>query len=532
MSTIAAAVHDHGNIDDADYSAFLDRVSKRFRANIDDGRRQIFTTDASGLWDAYLGSFDDPVARQHHNCNACRHFIERFGGLVTIDATGGTEPAIWHEDDAPEHYKPAVKAMARLARRASVTGVFLSSDATLGQPETGHWQHLSVTLPSTVLHRDRVLTAGQKMAEKREDFRTVQRALAEFTADHVNTALRLLQSDTLYQSEKVLGQAQFLDKLHQARADAVFGKLDNVVWLAVAQAPAGFCHPRSSMIGTLLEDIAAGMDFAQVSRRFADKMHPLRYMRPQAAPTAGNIAQAEKLFETLGLAPALQRRIARLDEVPMLWQPKRQDPKPATGGVFGHLQPKGAAEAKGMQLPTITMTLQKFAQTVIPAAEQIEVSIGHGNYPFITITTAANSDAPKLFQWDHPFAWYVWHGGSPASQYGLEAGWLKVSGITRLPARWNDDGERFKHQGDGIILLIDGARETRTAGAALFPSLLRSELHSVRATIEAHSRGAEMQGLAEGSAVGIDLRDARGLNTTVRVTSAGQQQVYLLDRWD
>lgn len=151
----------------------------------------------------------------------------------------------------------------------------------------------------------------------------------------------------------------------------------------------------------------------------------------------------------------------------------------------------------------------------------------------IGITTAVDEDAPRLFQWDHTFSWYVWNGGSPAAQFGLSAGWVSVAGITRLPARWDDDGERFKHQGDGIILLLDGARETRDVGTALFPSLLRAELHGVRATVEAHSNAVTMAGLAEGSAVGIDLRDqGNAYPASLRVVSNGWTQAYTIDRWD
>lgn len=530
------SAYSHGNIDDAEYSAFLNRVKSRFTTNLSDGKNPAFTTDAAGLWDAYLGTFSDPADRQHHNCNTCRHFIERFGGLVTINEHGESEPAIWNADDAPEHYKPAITAMARLVRRANVTGVFLSSDAHLGQPKTGIWSHLAVTLPASTLHRDRLLTAGQKMAEKREDFGTVVRALAEFTADHIETALRLLKTDTLYQSEKVLGQAEWLGALHTKRSSAADQRRkNNHVWAAVAMAPAGFCHPRSGMIGTLLEDIAAGMEFDQVSKRFADKMHPLRYQRPQAAPTAGNIAQAEKVFEQLGLAPALHRRIARFEEVPKVWEPRARPANPPAGGIFGHLEPKGSGSSSvSMSMPTITMTLQKFVQTVVNDADKLEIMLPAGSAPFIVITTAVYADAPPVFQWDHAFAWYMWHGGAAPSQYGLAGGWAEVAGITRLPARWNDDGQRFKHQGDGLILLLQGARETRQAGAALFPSLLRSELHGVRATIEAHSRSAQLEGMADGTAIGYDLRDGQGSGypTTVRVTTSGRMQTYKIDRWD
>lgn len=177
------------------------------------------------------------------------------------------------------------------------------------------------------------------------------------------------------------------------------------------------------------------------------------------------------------------------------------------------------------------MTAEKFLREVASDADTIELNVPAGNHTFIGLTTAVNAGAPKLFQWDHPVAWYVWHGGAPASQYGLKPEWLKVDGITRLPARWNDDGQRFKHHGDGIILLLAGARETRQAGAALFPALLRSELHGVRSTIEAHSKDEQMHGLAEGSAAGIDLRQGgNSYPASLRVTSAGRSQNYTIDR--
>jgi hypothetical protein len=528
-TTAAPAVVPQGD----NYDTFLHDLQARFGAELQAGENLLFTTDAEGLFDAYLATIP-AEHRQYYTCSCCRHFVSHFGGLVTIDAQGNKTPLLWGDNVTGIH-REGVAAMARLVRRAKVTGVFLSSEAAWGQPEAGGFQHMHVTPTAALLFKRTVLTAGQKMAEKREDFGIVGRALAEFTPEHIQVALNVLRSDKLYSAEKVIGPAEFLAKLHADRHAAKGSEAKaNILWRAVAAAPAGFCHPRSSMIGTLLEDIAAGMDFDTVARRFSDKMHPLRYQRPQAAPTSGNIAQAEKLFEQLGLAPALERRIARLEEVPKVWEPRQHQPQQqAVGGVFGHLQPKGSAPAPVMEIPAITMTLQKFVQTVATGAEQIEVQLGGDRYPFIAITTAANDDAPRLFQWDHPFAWYVWNGGSPASQYGLQPGWAKVSGITRLPARWNDDGQRFKHHGDGVILLLDGAIETREAGAALFPNLLRSELHGVRATIEAHSRSAKMGGLSEGTAVGYDMRESgAGYPVILRVTAGGQRQAYKIDRWD
>src|SRR2546425_8355197 len=76
------------------------------------------------------------------------------------------------------------------------------------------------------------------------------------------------------------------------------------------------------MFGTLLEDISNGLPLPEVSKRFAEKMHPLRYQRPQAAPSEGQLAQAEKIVAQLGAAGSLARRFARLEEVETIWTPK------------------------------------------------------------------------------------------------------------------------------------------------------------------------------------------------------------------
>lgn len=91
------------------------------------------------------------------------------------------------------------------------------------------------------------------------------------------------------------------------------------------------------MIGTLLKDVATGMDFATVSARFASKMHPLKYQRPQAAPRVGNIADAEKIVAQLGIARSLERRFARIDEIDTLWKYRPVPEVPDRVRVFSRL---------------------------------------------------------------------------------------------------------------------------------------------------------------------------------------------------
>lgn len=521
-----------GNAQDQEYDEFLFRLNDRFLENCGNGSLPLFTTDANDLWGIYLNSFTDPDERQYHNCHACRQFIERFGALVTIRDDGITVPAIWHEDDAPDAYKPAIAAMARLVRKAKVTGVFMSSDRVWGTPETGVWHHLAVTPPTAILHKRATLTAGQAMAEKREDFKTVMHALNEFTQPHLELALALLKTDALYRSEKVLGQAEWLHGLHVARAAAHGSAKANVVWRAVAIAPAGFCHPRSSMIGTLLEDIAAGKDFDEVSRAFAAKMHPLAYQRPQAAPTTGAIAAAEKLIQQLGAAGSLDRRFARLDEVQALWRPSPKQEKSA-GGIFGHLKPKGIKQP-ALSIPAKVMTWEKFRQTVLPTAERMALQVPSRG-PFTALVTAVNPDAPPILQWDHddarnPVSWYFWNGGALASQFGLAGGtFVDVEALALKPSMWKVGQD---HQGAGVLFVLAGARESRQAGSALFPEIMKSEFHGIRSVIEAYSLSATIAGMEQPHAAGVMLNKGDTWSATVRVWVSGHSMDYKLDRWD
>lgn len=234
-SSIASST---GNVSDIQYHQFLEKFDKTFRLHVTDAVLFTTNTDPDAMWDAYLKAFK-PSQRQHHNCSSCRHFIKRYAGLVLIQDDGRTVPALSVKIDLPE-YSAAFEAVFKLVRKAKITGVFYSKEVVLGEPLTGIWRHMAVTLPTAMVHTSRAQTAFQAMAEKSEDYKNISRALAEFSKSNLELTLKLLETDSLYRSEKVLGPAQFLHALHISREGALVKS--NVVWKAVALAPSGFCH--------------------------------------------------------------------------------------------------------------------------------------------------------------------------------------------------------------------------------------------------------------------------------------------------
>ena len=61
---------------------------------------------------------------------------------------------------------------------------------------------------------------------------------------------------------------------------------------------------------------------------------------------------------------------------------------------------------------------------------------------------------------------------------------------------------------------------------------LRSELHSVRATLEAFNASATIAGADTADACGLGMTDQKPWNLALRVTTTNAVATYLIDRWD
>lgn len=494
--------------DEDGYENFLAGIRREFEKNVHDGGEPLFTTDADGLYELFLLNLPEE-ARQHYNCNACRHFLDRFGGLVRIEgATGVQHPVMW-AGRAPAFFSNAVKAIKERVKAAKVTGVLVSFDRTLGTPTTGSWEHMAVELPKVMIYKSRLHTAGQAAAEKAEDHRLLCEAIRKYQIDTAETAVKLLRSNSMSGGEKIVGMAEwFLEVLRQVKGKR---KTGNILWHRSATAPSGFCHISSSMVGTLLDDIEAGYDFDAISRKFAEKMNPLQYQRPQAAPSSGNVAQAERIVEKLGIENSLRRRFARVEELERLWAP-RSAADGKRGGVFSGVETKSGAVRRvyGVDAPATTMTFEKFKRAVLPEAQKIEFLVTGAKENFSAIITAEDMSAPPILWWDNedrriPFSWYVYTDGSYPGKWCLGSGWAEVTGVVLQPNMWR---EGFDYKGVSVFFILSGAKDSRykDSGNALFPEMLKADLREIRSTIEAYSKKSVLGGYDEASACGLRLQ--------------------------
>lgn len=529
------------------YPEFEQWVKMRFD-NISVFNNPLFMTDVENLFDIFIANLPEP-ARQHYTCTECRRFVNRFGGIVTVDEFGNAIPVMWLEKGTPEFFVPSVKAMIKAINKAAITKQFFHKGRTLGTPQTDEWTHLSVSLPYGVAVRNEQEydTDGQHAAKTIERFDMLKEAFDKYDVEPVNRAITYFMSESLPASDMFLGIAERFKELIELRSKTKNTRLlDNMVWRAVAVEPLGLVRIKNTPLGTLLDDIVDGLSFTSMKNRFSEKVDGINYKRPKADPTAGGIDEAEKLVEKHGIRNSFRRRFARLDEIQTIWKPvadvktdddKAEKPEP---GLFANLKAKVAENAPAQPMdvaPAKAITWEKFRKTILPVTKKIEIFIQQRPDNFSSILTAADETAPPIIQWDseeqrNPFTTYVYHGGSVPSAWGITAGYNTVTGICYQPSMWN--GDQFEHHGKSIFLLIEGAKDINHEGhgIALFPSNLKSYLHKIRSVIEAYSRDGVLEGFDEASAAGIVFASQGEAKYRLRVTTTTGVSVYDLDRWE
>lgn len=538
---MSTSLHTHTHDSDSRFNLLRDAVAATFKHYLDAGHKHLFTTDVSGLWDAYLNSFSDPVERQHHNCHECRRFIEKYFGLVVINELGNTWPAFIPTPETaivPVEYAASINNIFKRVCAAKVTGVFISNEKRWGIPKTGDWTHFSVTPPKSMIFDSKVKTPFQAMAEARENYAMLMRACADFKDGTISAAISMVNSGVLDRSDKFKGHLEwFRDAKGTISQRGRQGR--NKAWLAVASAPAGWRNVRSGVIGSLLEDLQdKDLSNEDVKRRFNAKLDPLKYQRPEKT-SEGNLDAAEKLIAKLGLQNSLRRRFARLEDMRPIWTPTKGQPETSEGGVFGAL--RKSAKNEGIAIGAQTMTWGKFSSKFLNNAAKIEFETNRTPGNYCGVLTAADPDAPPIIRWDspenrNPVSWYVYSGGSHPHQWGLSTEtWVEVTGISRLPCDRDLPQGVFNLQfADGVILHLASARDQRNRSAGLFPEILISELHPIRATMEAFSRANPAEGDDEATANGYMLSGGKRYSMCrLRVTDkSGNTLLVTIDRWD
>ena len=242
-----------------------------------------------------------------------------------------------------------------------------------------------------------------------------KRGLDELTMDAVDTVIELIQQNSLYRGQEFLHLVREFRGFMTAYAGLPSEKKDLFVWRNV-YGPDGELSSRGSLrirntsIGTLLVNLSEGMDLEDAVARFESIVAPQNYKRTTALVTQAMVDRAKEKVDELGLSSALQRRYATIEDLDInnvLFLNREAvtiEEKTGQTDPFSGVANKGAGDRQFSKVEEIT--IDKFIADILPRARNIEVMVENrmlGN--MMSLLTASDPTAGKLFKWDNPFSW-------------------------------------------------------------------------------------------------------------------------------
>lgn len=390
--------------------------AKIVRRNFDSmatGKLYAVASDKDAIWAHYLASFPegtDPMFRKRteHDCSCCRSFIRNAGNIVAFDK--GRIATIWDITGLPHPYDVVAERMAAYVRGLAIKDVFLTWPGAIGQEKsiellegnrTQAWNHFSVTVPRQFINRDFVAKQG----ELRTSFEVFKRGLLELTPSVLDTVIELIKENALYrgaEAQKTVKDFRaFQKKLHGVNDLAV---RDALIWEGLDSHITRF---RNTAMGTLVQDLSAGMELGEAVRKYEAMVAPQNYKHPTALITKSMVTAAMKTVADLGLEPALERRHARITDVSVesvLFVDNAV--APAMKGGFQDLLMEAVKPGKFDMGRAELITIDSFVYNELPRATSLQLWLDNDlSRNFVSLTAPVHDDAARLFKWDNNFAW-------------------------------------------------------------------------------------------------------------------------------
>jgi hypothetical protein len=288
------------------------------------------------------------------------------------------------------------------------------------------------------------------------------RGLVELAPSALDTVLALIEANNLYRgTEHKAAVVQFM-----AARTAYHAKphsQHNFVWTHAVGPASRF---RSTVIGTLVQDLSDGVDVERAVASFEQKVAPTNYKRTSAVITPAMVKKAMETIETLGLEPALERRFATIADISVndvKWVDGSVKPamKGGLADTLMQVATTGPANTKKDEERAEDIGLEAFVAQMLPTATSMEVLLkGEHLNNLMSLTAPVHPEPKQLFRWNNDFAWSYGGNVSDSIADRVKKAGGKVEGTTlRVSLSWfnYDDLDLHIHEpaGRGVGSLHD-----------------------------------------------------------------------------
>lgn len=444
------------------FKDFVKAIQKNLQQMSKDSSR-LFTVnvDTEELYNLYLDSFPAGTneiyrERREYDCSCCRHFIRDVGNVVSIK--NGELHTIWGINPvSDDKYNVVAAALDAYVKQKAVLGVFLKKEKRIGTPEnremlpTGKinkYEHFFVDLPEICIFKE---CYGHTLEGDLSQFRDVRnvfkRSLDEISKEAVDTVLELIAQNSLYKGAEWKRQLTEFKNYQKEYGKLTDEQKELWIWEKSIAAGAVIGKIRNHSIGTLLVNIAEGMDLDLAVRKYEQIVAPVNYKRPKAIFTKKMLEDAKKTITELGYMDSLQRRFATLDDITVnnILFSNKDAAKRITGAMdlFDEMEQDVAIDPKRFS-KVEEISAEDFIKNVLPVAKELEVYLENKHIQNMVSLIAPEVAAAKtMFKWNNGMSWaYTGNITDSDIKENVKAAGGSVAGVVRFSIQWNDkDGK-------------------------------------------------------------------------------------------
>ena len=404
--------------------------------------------DNDTLWDLYLETLPQEEngifrERRTYDCNCCKNFIRRVGGVVAINVKTQEVVTAW-DVEVPYPFDEVVVKMSEYVKSQRIAYPFMISEKVAGSVSTpdnlipGHyWDHFHTEIPSVFVN----FSVNREIGSLTSNKTVLMNSIDQISLDSVDTVLDLIEDNNLYRGEEFTGILRafrlVLLELDRALEDDL--DIDTWAWIKSLEVGQAVCSTKNTVIGTILTDITEGVELEIAVNKYESKVAGDNYRRPKALATKKQIEEAKKFLTENGMIDSLPRRHATTKDISIndVLFVDRSVKKELD--VFDTISQKVETKDIDKTLNRATdITLEDFENKVLSKAMGIELFMTSSlKKNLVTLVAPVNAEAPCMLSWGNNFTWSYNGGVADSIDQRVKSAGGQIDAHTRFSLSWD-----------------------------------------------------------------------------------------------
>ena len=450
-------------MDRLEFKDFSTAVEEQFNKMASDHNMTLVrvAVDNDKLYELYLNSYPSDVnklfrERRSYDCNCCRNFIRRLGGVIAINNSNLSVTSVW-DVTVPGYFQGVADILAEFVKTSRIDNLYETSENIAGSianfdnyDTSIKWNHFYAKVPQRLVKTNDSI--GSALGEHIANKEVFASSLKVISLDSANTILELITQNSLYRGVENKKAVQSFVK-SKKKYDSLTPE-DQLKFLWTESKKLGMSgRIKNTAIGTLLVDYTESCDIEKSVASYENKVSGTNYKRTTSLVTPAMVKQAQEKLQSLGYIDSLERRLATKNDVSVndvLFTSVHQKAMNVFDDIIDDTKRKVTKELKDVE----SISVDHFLKNVLPNAQKVEVLFeSRLKSNLMAITAPVHATSNNMMKWTNQLAWSYNGDTTDAIKERVKKAGGNVDGYFRASLSW--------HNSDDLDLAIIDPRNER-----------------------------------------------------------------------